>query len=477
MGHEERLRLALCAALTLLGLFVAAGWLLGLEHLKSVLPGFATMKFNGAVAFALAGIGLAAAPYRDLRPIGVAAGVVVLAIGVLTLAEYALGLNLGIDQLVVSDSGTLVGSGHPGRMSALTAVAWAALGPAILLLSLVASRTQIIIAHALASVSALISIMAASGYAFGAEAYGWIGFYSSIAVHTAVGLLVASAAALMTRSNEGWLRPYADSPAAREALVRLLPLALALPALTGLLILLGAGIGLYNAPYGLTLFIPTIAAALVAASLWVAARLRESEEIRRRHERHLELLVAELNHRVKNTLSVVQSFAHQSFRSPQSTAEGVAAFEGRLIALACAHNLLTSQNWDRIDLEELVRTCVAATDEASRFAIDGPPVPVSPKTAVTIAMTLHELATNSIKYGALSAAHGSVQVRWARDNGQFSFTWADCGGPPVEPPSHRGFGSRMLERALAAELGGKAKLDFAPGGLRYVVEAPAQEPL
>jgi hypothetical protein len=296
MSNEERLRLALCALLSLLGLTVIAGWLLGVEALKSVLPGYATMKFNAALAFTLAGIGLATAPARNRRLIGVVTGAIVLTIGVLTLAEYGLNRNLGIDELVIRDAGTLVGSGHQGRMSALTGVAWTALGPAMLLLSLGAARTPVIVAHALASVCALISILAASGYAFGAQAYGWIGFYTFVAIHTAVGLLVTSAAALMTRSNEGWLRPYTDTPAAREAFVRLLPLALALPALTGLLILLGAGLRLYNAPYGLTLFIPTIAAAMVAASLWVAARLRESEEIRRRHERHLELLVAELNH-------------------------------------------------------------------------------------------------------------------------------------------------------------------------------------
>jgi two-component sensor histidine kinase len=289
--------------------------------------------------------------------------------------------------------------------------------------------------------------------------------------------MLASATALMTRSNEGWLRPYADSPAAREALVRLLPLAVALPVLTGLLVLLGAGLGLYNAAYGLTLFIPMIAAALVAASLWVASRLRESEGIRQRHERHLELLVAELNHRVKNTLSIVQSFAHQSFRSAPTTADGVAAFEGRLTALAQTHNLLTSQNWDLVGLHELVRTCVTPGDEPSRFIVQGPDIPVTPKTAVTLAMTLHELATNSMKYGALSADAGKVQVHWSNDDGDFRFVWADRDGPPVQRPSRRGFGSRMLERALASELGGKALIRYEPSGVVYELQAPAREEL
>jgi two-component sensor histidine kinase len=92
-------------------------------------------------------------------------------------------------------------------------------------------------------------------------------------------------------------------------------------------------------------------------------------------------------------------------------------------------------------------------------------------------MTLHELATKSIKYGALSAPDGSVQVRWERQNGEFNFTWADRGGPPVEPPSHRGFGSRMLERALASEFGGKVSMRYEPTGLVYEVPAPARDEL
>jgi two-component sensor histidine kinase len=477
LSNDERLRLVLCAGLALLGLAVVAGWLLKIEPLKSVAPGLATMKFNTALGFVFTGAGLASAAYPRWRSVGVAGGAGVLAIGAVSVAQYVFDLSLGIDQLVVRDGGNLTGSGHPGRMSVLTAVAFTALGPALVLLSLGRSRQPIIVSHGLASVAALIAILAASGYAFGAQAYGWIGFYTSIAVHTACGLMVASVAALMTRSYEGWLRPYADSPAAREVLVRLLPLALALPITTGLLILLGAGLRLYNAPFGLTLFIPTIAAALVAGSLWVAIRLRESEEVRQRHERHLELLVAELNHRVKNTLSVVQSFAHQSFRSAPSTAEGVAAFEGRLTALAHTHNLLTSQNWDHVGLHDLVRTCLTPGDGPSRFVVEGPDMPVSPKSAVTLAMTLHELATNSMKYGALSKPEGTVQVRWSINDGRFRFTWADHDGPPVEKPSRRGFGSRMLERALAAELGGKAKIRYEPTGVVYELEAPARDEL
>ena len=92
-------------------------------------------------------------------------------------------------------------------------------------------------------------------------------------------------------------------------------------------------------------------------------------------------------------------------------------------------------------------------------------------------MTLHELATNSMKYGALSLPDGFVRVTWSVDDGRFRFRWKDCGGPPVDKPGKPGFGSRMLTRALASELGGKASLDFEPDGVRYEVEAPARDEL
>jgi two-component sensor histidine kinase len=259
---------------------------------------------------------------------------------------------------------------------------------------------------------------------------------------------------------------------------RLLPLALLVPIAVGALIMLGAGLGAYNAPYGFALFIPLMAIALVLISLWVAAKQRESELVRLRYERHLQLVVAELNHRVKNTLAIVQSFAHQSLKGAASVSAAGAAFEGRLAALASAHRLLTRENWDQVRLTELIANSLQPHDDTGkRFEIVGRDLGVSPKMSVTLVMTLHELATNSTKYGALSSPAGRIRIEWTVDGERFRFSWNETDGPACTPPTTRGFGSRMLERALAAELGGKAKLDFAPGGLRYVVEAPAQEPL
>jgi len=363
-------------------------------------------------------------------------------------------------------------------MSLLTAIAFMLLGTCIVLVGLATRRAEVIIGHSLAMLAGAVSILAAAGYAFGAQAFFGLGTYTAIAAHTAAGLLIAAAAALMTRARNGWLEPYIDSPAALALLIRLLPLALAVPILLGLLIMLAAGLKVYNAPFGFALFIPLTSAAMVLTSLWVAGRQREAEQVRLRYERHLQLLIAELNHRVKNTLSIVQSFAHQSLKSSASPKEAGAAFEGRLIALATAHGILTRENWDKVRLTELVANALDAhNDTGTRIAIEGPEMAVSPKSAITLAMTLHELATNSVKYGALSAPDGFIRVSWRTEDGRFLLEWKDCNGPACTPPSKTGFGTRMLTRALAAELGGKAKLDYELDGLRYEISAPGREEL
>ena len=317
----DRLRLTLCVLLILLGISVVAGWLLRIEELKAVVPGLSTMKFNTAVGFVLAGLGIAAAgrETRLLVHVAAIAGLLLGAIGLATIVQYGSGLHLGIDEAVVADKGTLSGSGHPGRMSLLTAFAFSMLGSAVVLLAYAGRRTTIVLAHILAIGAGATALLAIAGYAFGAQAFWGIGRYTAIAVHTAAGLLVAAAATLMTRAEQGWFEPFVDSPAARSLLTRLLPFSLLLPVALGTIIMFGAGIGIYNAPYGFALFIPSIAIGLILLSLWVARNQRESELTQRRHERHLELLVAELNHRVKNTLSIVQSFAHQSLSDATST--------------------------------------------------------------------------------------------------------------------------------------------------------------
>ena len=197
---------------------------------------------------------------------------------------------------------------------------------------------------------------------------------------------------------------------------------------------------------------------------------------RHRDQAHLNLLVGELNHRVKNTLTIVQSLAHQTFRGAGIEATARTAFEGRLAALATAHNLLTRERWEATDLETVVvETLAAQVSDPTSVSIRGPRIRLDPKTAVSIAMALHELATNAIKYGALSVDGGHVTVRWSSgsaDEPRLLLDWRESGGPKVTEPTTRGFGSRMIERALASELRGKVTLEFRADGLHCAIDAP-----
>jgi two-component sensor histidine kinase/PAS domain-containing protein len=212
------------------------------------------------------------------------------------------------------------------------------------------------------------------------------------------------------------------------------------------------------------------------ASLYREAQL-EIEQ-RKTAEAQQTLLINELNHRVKNTLAIVQGLAQQTFRTELPTAEARRTFEARLSALAAAHNLLTRKSWETAVLGEIIGESVEATAGtlAERVDCDGPDVVLPPQTAVSVAMAVHELSTNAIKYGALSNGTGRLMVSWTVDHGadgaRLALQWVESGGPPVTPPSRRGFGSRMIERGLASELHGTAVMEFAPEGLRCTINAP-----
>jgi PAS domain S-box-containing protein len=199
---------------------------------------------------------------------------------------------------------------------------------------------------------------------------------------------------------------------------------------------------------------------------------------RKRSEERQQLLINELNHRVKNTLAIVQALAHQSFKGDRASEEEKAAFASRLATLASAHNLLTRESWEPVGLQEVIEATVSAvcSEESQRVRTDGPPVILTPQSAVSVAMAVHELCTNAVKYGALSSSEGQVMARWSIEDGargrRLHLEWIEQGGPPVEPPTRRGFGTRMIERALAADLDANVELDFRPGGLVCRVDAP-----
>jgi PAS domain S-box-containing protein len=193
---------------------------------------------------------------------------------------------------------------------------------------------------------------------------------------------------------------------------------------------------------------------------------------RKAAEEHQRLLINELNHRVKNTLASVQAIAFQTLRGDVPLAEARARFEARLIALSAAHNLLTEENWGGASLERVVGDATEhLAGGSARFDLAGEPVRLAPRAALALAMALHELGTNAAKYGALSVEGGRVSIAWSVDGDRLRLEWRESGGPPVEAPARRGFGSRLIERGLEADLGGSAALHFDRPGLRCEIDA------
>jgi len=186
-----------------------------------------------------------------------------------------------------------------------------------------------------------------------------------------------------------------------------------------------------------------------------------------------DLLIEELNHRVKNTLAILQSIATQTFRSA-SKAERE-KFEGRLGALAEAHNLLSKEKWQGSEFQEVVGRVLQPylLNNPKRARMFGPNVPLSPRLAVVLSMILHEMATNAAKYGALSNDTGTVMLDWEviTENAKpkLRLIWTEAGGPPVVAPVQRGFGSRLIERSARDQLDGEATVDFLPRGVVYTV--------
>jgi two-component sensor histidine kinase len=185
------------------------------------------------------------------------------------------------------------------------------------------------------------------------------------------------------------------------------------------------------------------------------------------------LLIEELNHRVKNTLAILQAIAVQTFRSA-SKAER-ATFEGRLSALAEAHNLLSKEKWQGSALQDVIRRVLQPylLNNPERMRMSGPNVPLSPRLAVVLSMIVHEIATNAAKYGALSNDTGTIALDWEviTENAgrKLRMIWTEAGGPHVIAPVQRGFGSRLIERSARDQLGGEATIDFLPRGVVYTV--------
>jgi two-component sensor histidine kinase len=187
------------------------------------------------------------------------------------------------------------------------------------------------------------------------------------------------------------------------------------------------------------------------------------------------LIVGELHHRIKNMLATVLAIVSQSLRGVTEAEHARQAIEGRLMALGKAHDLLLQERWSNADLGQIVRGAITPFDnpQASRVAIEGPAVRIASGAVIAIAMTLNELCTNAMKYGALSAADGRVEIAWTLDPATqaMQLSWRERNGPPARVPAHQGFGTRLIEM-LGKQLNGKVALSYETAGFAYRLDAP-----
>jgi two-component sensor histidine kinase len=199
---------------------------------------------------------------------------------------------------------------------------------------------------------------------------------------------------------------------------------------------------------------------------------------RQQLEHHKNTLISELDHRVKNVLAIVSTVVSRTQETSRSMAEFVAALDGRIKSMATTHDLLSSRRWRGIPLAELVRRELAPYATAENTTIDGPDVVLSTEAAQTLAMVLHELATNAAKFGAISVKTGQVCVRWGfkrsgHAESSLRIEWKERGGPAVTPPTRSGFGASIVREMIPYELGGTVDYVLGPDGVVCKLEIPA----
>lgn len=213
---------------------------------------------------------------------------------------------------------------------------------------------------------------------------------------------------------------------------------------------------------------PDLAMELEADNVQLRAALASSASSEQRRE----LITQELKHRIGNLLAVVQAMARHTFRN--ADAASVEDFNARLMALAGAQKLLIDSETQPAQMLDVVASTLAPhCADGDRAKISGPDVALDGRRAHALTLALHELATNAVKYGALSVDAGWIDIAWTRENGSLSLTWSEHDGPPVSPPTRRGFGSTLISRNLGLAFGGKVELDFHPAGLVCRLLAPA----
>jgi len=245
--------------------------------------------------------------------------------------------------------------------------------------------------------------------------------------------------------------------------------------LTGWTVAAGMPVATITAPLWQTLGL-TLSIGLTMFLIGLAFAVNMAKQIARGEAVH-RLLLSELNHRVKNTLAIVQSVAAQTFRETADPVEARRKFDGRLVSIGKTHALLSDEKWDSAPVREIVQNVLRpyAAEGSERVQIAGPQIRVEPRCAMMLSLALHELATNAAKYGALSTAAGRVSVVWDLPDPvakTITLSWSETNGPRVQAPQHRGFGSRLIEEAFPQQFQGRVSLAYDQTGVRCTLEFP-----
>jgi two-component sensor histidine kinase/CheY-like chemotaxis protein len=207
-------------------------------------------------------------------------------------------------------------------------------------------------------------------------------------------------------------------------------------------------------------------------------RSQEHQEAMEKAEAHQRTLIEELNHRVKNMLTVVNAMARQTLASSPSPQDFTEKFVRRIDALGRTHSLLSREQWGSVQLCEVARESLEPyiLEDKNRVMLNGPPVALDPKSALALGMVFHELATNAIKHGALSNRDGKVAMGWGLNGDhRVALDWQEADGPQVSPPAQGGFGSRLIRLELTHELNGEVELIFDPCGLKVIMSFPLSD--
>lgn len=221
-----------------------------------------------------------------------------------------------------------------------------------------------------------------------------------------------------------------------------------------------------------------VAETLRATLIEVVLRLAD-EAAAQRHQANArqELLIAELNHRVRNILGVIRGLIRQSQPDDDHVRKFAEVVDGRIHALARAHNQITDDHWGPAPLKAIIdaEAGAFAADKTNQIEANGPPILLNPQAYSTMALLVHELVTNSTKYGSLSSSEGRVEISWHRNKQKdLVLTWREEGGPPVKPPTRRGFGTTIIERSVPYDLGGEVETDYDETGFNATFLVPAR---